>query len=174
MHRFLATAMLASLGAVAAPARAQAPCEEVEGFHVLDFWIGEWDVYVDDESVGENRIEKILAGCAVMEHWTSAGGGEGKSLFYHDRIDDEWTQVWVTEDATRPGGLKVKRLVEITPEGGTVFRGEISLPDGGSYLDQTILTPLEDGTVRQVIQTSRDGGETWTTGWDAIYRPVGE
>ncbi|NIP57355.1 MAG: hypothetical protein GWM92_04115, partial [Gemmatimonadetes bacterium] len=50
-------------------------CEEVDGFHRLDFWVGEWDVRVDGRSVGSNRIEKILNGCALLEHWRAAGGG---------------------------------------------------------------------------------------------------
>jgi hypothetical protein len=34
------------------------------------------------------------------------------------------------------------------------------------------LTPLPGGTVRQVIEESRDGGATWQVGFDAVYRPV--
>ena len=44
----------------------------------LDFWVGEWDVQVGGRMAGTNRIEKILDGCAVMEFWTGADGGEGR------------------------------------------------------------------------------------------------
>jgi len=158
------------LAAFAAPAAAQSPCEETEGFHALDFWLGEWDVLVGERKAGENRIESVLSGCAVVERWTGAEGGRGMSLFTYNPITDTWKQVWVTEDATRPGGLKEKTRVETTSEGGAVFRGEIATPDGGSYLDRTILTPQDDGTVRQVIQVSTDDGATWRTVWDATYR----
>lgn len=157
------------------PARAQdapLPCEEVDGFHRLDFWVGEWDVRVDDRTVGSNRIEKILDGCAIMEHWSGAGGGQGKSLFYYDPVRDEWKQVWVTGQATRTGGLKEKRLIERREGGGVRFQGEIPTADGGAYLDRTTLTPLDGGRVRQVIEVSRDGGETWRTVFDAVYLPV--
>ncbi len=55
-------------------------------------------------------------------------------------------------------------------DGSTLFRGEITRPDGTTYFDQTRLTPLEDSTVRQVIEVSGDG-ETWCTTFDAIYVP---
>jgi len=157
------------LGAQDAPL----PCEEVDGFHRLDFWVGEWDVRVEGRSVGSNRIEKILNGCAILEHWRGAGGGEGKSLFYHDPVRDEWKQVWVTGRATRTGGLKEKRLVERLEGGGVRFQGEIPTPDGAGYLDRTTLTPLDGGRVRQLIEVSGDGGETWRTTFDAVYVPVG-
>ena len=39
------------------------PCESELGFLRLDFWVGAWDVYVQERKVGTNRIEKILHGC---------------------------------------------------------------------------------------------------------------
>ncbi|MDX1662107.1 MAG: hypothetical protein R3326_09990 [Gemmatimonadota bacterium] len=163
---------LAPAGARSALAQEVPACDEVEGFHRLDFWVGEWDVHAGDRQVGTNRIEKILDGCAIMEHWTSAGGSEGKSLFYYDVWTDEWKQVWVTARATRVAGLKEKTLIERFDDGGVRFQGRISLPDGEEAIDRTTLTPLPDGTVRQVIEASMDG-ESWRTNFDAIYRPAG-
>jgi hypothetical protein len=154
------------------PLGAQQPCEEDAAFHKLDFWVGEWDVYAGDREVGQNRIEKILSGCAVMEHWTAVGGGEGKSLFYYSPATGGWTQIWVTEDTTRPGGLKVKRLILELDDGGVRFQGDIPLPNGRSYADRTTLTPLEGGRVRQHIEISRDGGQSWETTFDAVYVPA--
>jgi hypothetical protein len=153
------------------PLPAQQPCERDDAFNKLDFWLGEWDVFVGDQKVGTNRIEKILSGCAVMEHWTAASGSQGKSLFYYTPATGEWTQVWVTEDTTRPGGLKVKQLVLQFDDGGLRFQGDVPLPNGGSYLDRTTLTPLEAGQVRQHIEISRDDGRTWETTFDAGYVP---
>ncbi len=144
-------------------------CAEIEAYDQLDFWIGEWNVYSDDKLVGTNRIEKILSGCAVLEHWHGMGGGEGKSLFFV--IGDEtWKQVWVTEWAMRPGGVKEKTQQRIDDADKIRFQGSIKLPDGSSYLDRTTLSRLPSGEVRQVIETSTDEGQTWTSGFDAIYR----
>lgn len=147
------------------------PCEETEGFHRLDFWVGEWDVFTDGAKAGTNRIEKILNGCAILEHWTGAGGSEGKSLFYYSSATGKWKQVWVTQQATRPGGLKEKELIQEFEDGGVRFQGEISLSSGNTYLDRTTLTPLEEGKVRQVIEVSRDGGKNWRVTFDAVYVP---
>ena len=149
------------------------PCDDVEAYHRLDFWVGSWEVRVDDRKVGENRIERILDGCALMEHWASASGGEGKSLFYHVPATGEWKQVWVTARATRPGGLKEKTLTDDYAGEGVRFQGRVALPDGRTVLDRTTLSPLDGGRVRQVIETSSDEGETWQVRFDAVYVPAG-
>jgi hypothetical protein len=173
MRHFLVPALvaLAAIGPGAGVARSQAPpsCAEEPAFSELDFWIGNWDVLVGQKPVGTNRIEKILNGCAVMEHWTDANGSEGKSLFYYHQATGEWKQVWVTGNATFPWGVKEKTLVERFDGGGVRFEGEIRLPDGGRYLDRTTLTPLPGGRVRQVIEVSHDGGVNWEGRFDGIY-----
>ncbi len=171
--RIGACAVVLALGgsAIDAQPAAPAPCAETPGFSTLDFWLGDWEV-VDQEGTrqGVNRIEKILDGCAIFEHWTDVTGGEGKSLFYFDVLDETWHQVWVTQQATAPGGLKRKKLIEHLEGGAVRFQGEIELPDGRKYLDRTTLSPQADGTVRQHIQLSQDGGETWNEGWVGMYR----
>lgn len=67
-----------------------------------------------------------------------------------------------------PGGVKEKELVETLGDGSLRFLGTIRLPSGASYQDRTTLTPLEDGRVRQVIETRR-GGRSWEVGFDAVY-----
>ena len=168
----LAGAVLALGAAPATTQQPQAPaCADVPGFSTLDFWIGEWDVMVGDEKVGENAIAKVLDGCAVTERWRASGGGEGRSLFYYTPATGAWRQVWVTARATASGGVKEKTLIQRLDGGGVRFQGEIPLPDGRSYLDRTTLTPLGDGRVRQHIEVSTDGGESWRTTFDAVYVP---
>ncbi len=161
----LASAAPAPLGAQGGPPPG---CDGAAGFDRLDFWLGEWEVFVGDQRVGSSRIEKILGGCAVMEHWTDAAGGEGKSLFFYTPATDTWKQVWVTQNATQRGGVKEKTLIEVLHDGGVRFRGDIPVPGGGSYLDRTTLTPEPDGSVRQRIEVSRDG-DSWQTTFDARY-----
>ena len=139
-------------------------------YRIMDFWVGEWDVIAaNGQTAGTNRIESVLSGCAIIEHWRGAGGGEGKSWFYYNNITDTWHQIWMTASAPRPGGTKEKRLVAVFEDGGTRFQGEYPGPNGVIVLDRTTLTPLEDGRVRQVIEVSRDGGSTWMTTFDAHY-----
>jgi hypothetical protein len=158
--------LLAPLGSVS-------PCDEDPGFAKLDFWVGEWDAFEDDRLAGTNRIVKVLAGCAIEEHWTGAGGSRGQSLFYYLPASKQWKQVWVTENVLRPGGIKEKSLIAELENGGIRFLGVIALPSGGSYLDRTTLTPLPDGSVRQHIEVSEDEGTTWRSTFDAVYRRRG-
>jgi hypothetical protein len=145
-----------------------AACADDPAYSLLDFWVGEWNVYSGDVKAGENRIEKILDGCAVAEFWVGEGGGEGQSLFYVD-TDGQWQQVWVTAWAANPGGVKEKTNVE-SDAASVRFQGEISHPVHGRYLDRTTLTPNKDGTVRQLIEVSVDGGKSWRTTFDAVYK----
>ena len=132
----------------------------------LDFWVGEWEVEADGKFDGTNRIEKVLGGAAVLEHWHGADGHEGKSWFYFYPAEHRWKQIWVTDI----GGVKEKAQVETQSGGAVRFRGEMARRDGTKLLDQTTLTPGADGTVRQVIEQSADGGRTWRVVYDAVYR----
>ena len=132
----------------------------------LDFWLGDWEVFVDGKFDGTNRIERVLGGAALIENWHDADGHEGKSWFYFYPPENRWKQVWVTD----AGGVKEKALTGRLPNGAVQFRGEVQLRDGRNILDRTTLTPLADGTVRQVIELSADGGANWKKGYDAIYR----
>ena len=158
--------------AIASPvvAEEEAPkdCVDLDYYTLLDFWLGDWVVYAGDERVGTNHSEKVLGGCAVIEHWTGAGGGEGKSLFYV--VASQWKQVWVTEWATRTGGVKEKFHQPLAGTNAVRFQGRIETSDGSGYLDRTTLTPLGDGSVRQLIEISRDEGEHWESVFDAVYR----
>lgn len=159
------------------PAAAARPptCREAPGFRRLDFWVGRWDVFdaASGKKVGENVIESVLKGCAIYENWTGGDGSEGKSWFYRLPATGVWKQIWVTEMAARRGGVKEKQLVADYPGPGVRFRGRIALKDGGSYLDQTTLEPLDDGRVRQIIEISTDGGRNWQTIFDAFYQRQG-
>ena len=160
--------LLLCLSIAVAEDAAPEKCTEMQIYGLLDFWVGDWVVYSDEDKVGENKIEKILEGCAVMEHWQGVGGGEGKSLFFVD-TNGTWKQVWVTEWAANPGGVKEKTHVFTLPNEAVRFQGLLQHPDVGTYLDRTTLTPIEKGRVRQVIETSTDSGETWKKTFDAIY-----
>jgi hypothetical protein len=146
------------------------PCEKNPAYHKLDFWVGRWDVFSnqDGSKDGSNVIEKILGGCAIIENWHDVTGNEGKSLFYYQAATRQWKQVWVTD----MGPMKEKHLLEEYKGEGVRFQGEIPHLDGGSHLDRTTLTPLSGNRVRQVIEISRDQGKSWEVTYDAEYRPM--
>lgn len=150
------------------------PCNEQEEFHLLDFWVGTWDVYAGDQKIGTNKIEKVLGGCAIIENWTGGRGNEGKSLFYYYPLENQWKQVWVTETPYANGGVKEKEHVETLENGGTRFQGEVLANSGVLYLDRTTLNPLSNGDVEQIIEISSDEGENWREVFRGVYKPVGQ
>jgi hypothetical protein len=130
----------------------------------FDFWVGDWDVSAPDgKTAGENHIEKIGAGWGLSENWTGAGGGTGKSLNTWLPDKKQWRQFWVGN-----GGA-----LELT--GGLNSRGEMVLAGTtatttGATMERITWTPNPDGSVRQYWQQSTDGGATWTTAFDGLYR----
>ncbi len=161
--------------AITAAQAAQRPCSG-PAYQLLDFWLGEWDVFASGamrvspgtdgvKPMGTNRIEKTLGGCAIVEHWRDASGGAGKSLFYYHPAATTWKQVWVSGN----GRVKEKGVVDAGSPNAVRFQGELR-SDGKRILDRTTLTPLPDGSVRQHIEESSDDGPTWETTFDAIYR----
>jgi hypothetical protein len=173
LARHAAAACLVALPGLAAHA-ADEPlaCTAEPALAQLDFWLGEWEVCAGGERAGRDRVTKVLGGCAIREEWTASDGSRGESLFFYAASDRLWKQVWVTDQALRPGGLKEKHLIARFADGGVRFQGEIALADGRRVLDRTTLRPLATGKVGQRIEISRDGGEHWTPTFDAEYRPA--
>ena len=149
-------------------------CRHTKRLHALDFWLGRWTVSSEAERVGTNVIEPILNGCAVTEHWTDATGQAGFSLFYFDRHADLWKQVWVTADSLRVGGTKEKiEERSLTSASRIRFQGKyLGKQPGLTVVDRTTLTRLPADSVRQLIEVSTDGGNSWTAIFDGHYRPI--
>ncbi|MGN6799296.1 MAG: hypothetical protein ACTHKS_14250 [Gaiellaceae bacterium] len=136
----------------------------------LAFWVGTWDVHdsATGDRAGWNEIASILEGHAVLERWRGVSGLQGASLFWNDGASGTWRQVW----ATSVGWAKQKTMVATDSPGTIRFEGIVTLPDGTRVRDRTTLTPLDDGSVRQVIETAPLGADAWEVGFDAVYTPA--
>lgn len=147
-------------------ARQQRPptCTDEE-HRQFDFWIGTWDVFdPEGRQVGVNRISLELNGCALHESWESLGGPHrGHSYNIYDRGTGRWHQTWVDNSGLLlqlDGGLV---------DGRMVLAGATVGADGDETLNRITWSPRDDGTVRQLWETSQDGGETWSTAFDGRY-----
>ncbi|MDX1661593.1 MAG: hypothetical protein R3326_07365 [Gemmatimonadota bacterium] len=167
----VAVLLLACLALAVTPGRAQEEDDASEpprgvdcsspDHRAFDFWLGEWDVYdPKGEKVGENTITVIEDGCALRERWVSSAGNTGRSLNYYDASTGKWYQTWVASSG-RPLRLVGGR------EGDAMVMG-METP---AIHHRITWTPNEDGSVRQHWEISRDGGESWETGFDGEYRP---
>ena len=142
--------------------------------HAFDFWIGDWDVFgPEGKQVGHNTITSMFvtpsASGMLHEHWHGNGGVEGRSINAYDATRGRWHQTWMDSTGDMlvlEGGLVDGAMVleSLAPgEGGTptaerqrITWTRVSDPDGAE--------------VRQLWESSNDGGATWTVAFDGWYR----
>jgi hypothetical protein len=130
----------------------------------LDFWVGSWDVTMQGRQAGTNLVTLEEGKCLVHEHWTGARGGTGQSFNFYNRDDRAWHQVWVSSTGD------VLDLSGHYADGTLTYLGETRTPDGASQRHRLSFHANADGTVRQLWEISSDGGVTWSTSFDGLYR----
>ena len=142
------------------------PCEDDTKYRHFDFWIGEWDVFVNDAKVGENSITKAVGGCAIHESYTTQGGYAGQSINFYDPIDKKWHQHWVGS------GQDVYNYLEVDKKEGMLqFESPFWNPQNEQItISRLTFTLNKDGSVRQLFETSTDDGKTWAAGFDGLYK----
>ena len=153
------------LFALLLPSFAWGACADL-AYRQFDFWLGDWNVATaDGKLVGHDHIEKAYGNCVLQEHWTSVDGGTGGSASIYDMSRKLWHQTWVDSTGTLvvlEGGLKDGRMVMA----GTMTQ------DGKRVQDRMSWTPIQAGgnvKIRQLWETSEDGGKTWVTIFDVYY-----
>lgn len=128
----------------------------------FDFWVGDWSVTVNGKHAGDNRIDKILGGCALLENWTGVGGISGKSLNFYDPSREQWHQTWIDAQGGSLG-------LDGTFSGGSmVLSGTQQDKAGKTTINRITWTALPSGQVRQVWETSSDS-KSWTVAFDGLY-----
>ena len=139
------------------------PCESPE-HRQFDFWVGEWEVTTPDgKTAGRNSITRELKNCVIHEHWAGAGGMNGESFNMWDTVRKRWHQTWVNDN----GNLL---LLDGAFQNGSMLLTGISGPPERQVTNRITWTPGADGTLRQHWEASADGGKTWKTAFDGLYR----
>ena len=148
--------------APASPA-AGGPCSAPE-CRQFDFWLGDWTV--EDASgnpLGTNRVEKILDGCVVQEHWSGAKGDRGTSLSAWTASDSLWHQTWVDNQGT---------VLELR---GKLVTGEMWLEGVGrasgrvNVINRISWRPVDANRVEQHWEVSTDGRKSWLEVFWGLY-----
>jgi hypothetical protein len=159
------------LAFAARPASAQQPqppsCEDLEAHRQWDFWVGEWDVVVNDSTrtaAGRNHIQSLHSGCMLLESWTSASGGTGSSLNFYDASGGVWRQIWVAPAYVIEieGGLDESGAMVLEGELRTFVSRTVS-PFRGTW------TELENGVVNQRFEIIDPESGAWTVWFDGLY-----
>lgn len=139
------------------------PCASV-GHRQFDFWVGEWEVQTPKgTAAGENRVEKILDGCALRETWTAADGSHGASLSSYDAGAGRWTQTFVDDL-----GMVLVLDGELR-DGKMMLSGRRSGPRGSSFLNRITWQKVDGDRIRQRWEQSSDEGRNWTLLFEGIY-----
>jgi len=141
------------------------PCRAAARHRELDFWVGEWEVRAPQGYlVGTSSIQNLAEGCIILENWTGNLGHGGKSINFYDGEKEAWRQVWVDD-----GGSVTDYLGHLR-DGAMRFEAQVQGKDGKRAPRKMSFTPQPDGSVRQTIEKSDDGGKTWSPVFDGIYR----
>jgi len=134
----------------------ESPCRGATPHRDFEFWVGEWAVFNPAGTrVGTNVIRSLLDGCLVEENWTSAGGGQGRSMNAYDAATDTWSQYWIDQF-----GLHL-RLEGGLVDGKMVLQGERLFNPTLPVIDRIMWTELPNGDVNQFWDLSVDGGQTF-------------
>ena len=142
------------------------PCMYSKEARQFDFWLGDWDVYVGKNKVGENLVELDTQGCTLVENWKNTTGGKGKSLSVYDGSTKKWKQFYVGGQ----GGVFLFRGEYKPKEKNMYFTAETLTPKGAKVLHIFEFFELPNKTVQQRWKQSTDGGKTYNTVWDSIYK----
>jgi hypothetical protein len=144
----------------------QSPACSSPEYHQFDFWLGEWDVFGPKGArVGTNRIERQFGGCVLQEHWVGAGGGVGSSFNTFSRATGQWHQTWVDNQGT------LLLLDGAFKDGAMTLSGRVAEPNGKLTLHRIRWSVIggDPNRVRQLWESSTDGGNTWTVAFDGTY-----
>jgi len=129
----------------------------------FDFWLGDWDVFTPQGApAGSNRVERLLDGCALQEHWEASDGSKGTSLSSYDAVARRWRQTFV-DDAGQ-----VYVLEGEFKDGKMVLQGEKTMGRQKSALQRISWQAVAD-KVRQRWDISQDDGKTWSLLFEGVY-----
>jgi hypothetical protein len=137
-----------------------------EAVNAFDFWVGEWEVhwYAQDSSVvkGSNRIEKILDGKVLQEHFEAPGSSfKGTSISVYNPVDSCWYQSW----ADNGGGYF--HFKGITEDGKRIFT--MTEEDARGALYRMVFSNITPESLTWTWEGTSDGGESWKTAWQIFY-----
>lgn len=161
---FAATAAGAGAGAQDGPPRYEY-CD-TEEHRQFDFWVGLWEVYDTDSNdrVADSRIEKLAGGCAIVERYMPSPYLGTSSVSTWRPTERRWRQFAVT-------GVNDLEIFEGGMVDGAMVLNGTSTRRGGAVLTERMTyRPAADGSLRQIIESSANGGKEWTLLSDLTYR----
>ncbi|WP_299228704.1 hypothetical protein [uncultured Psychroserpens sp.] len=138
------------------------PCKYGAEYKKLDFWLGEWDVYVKGKKTADSYITKSEGGCTLHEDYRTLGGYFGRSMNYYDAADQLYTQIWIDKNN---GKIEFK---ETSAKEGYLMM--MSDQGDGNLIRMSYEKDNETGNVTQIMESSSDEGKTWNLNFNGVYK----
>ncbi len=149
------------------------PCTVIPQAREFDFWIGEWDVFANGSTVqvGKSKVNAESGGCMILENWTALGPvpNTGKSMNYVNTVTGKWEQFWIGSGGLSPANPQ-KFVNGEYRDGAMRFEFEQVTPQNQKRMGRFIFFNMAPDQVRQFNEVSSDGGKTWSTVYDFIYK----
>jgi hypothetical protein len=134
-------------------------------FRSLDFRIGSFKgVTATGQDAGTTEVAPAAEGCALLEHWQGAMGGNGVGLFFYHRAQEKWQFNYANADG------EILILVGTADANGVTFTGENRFYSFQG-LHQMRWERAPNGAVRQIWKLSVDKGQTWQPIVDMVLIP---
>lgn len=140
-------------------------------YHRLDFMIGTWSAYAGKDRIADVSIERASGACALVQTWSAPPSkmtlnrpAVSKALIAYDQDRKLWEMFWVT------GVIGTHFHLTAVPSKNLLWKTTEVLAGGRTKTDHLVITKLSDGTLRQIVTASTDGGKSWATGYDLIWR----
>lgn len=118
------------------------------------------------ESQGEARWRPILGGCVMEESWTGVVGDnhvEWVQLVAFNSHTEAWERSFV--DTGHGNLLRSEGYVD---DGRLIFNHS-QMRNGQLLIDRTTLEPVDSDSLQIILESSFDGGKSWTTLWTLHY-----
>lgn len=116
----------------------------------FDFWIGEWDMYVNGEFITHQSVKSQLDGASIVQ-----SGPRSMTLAVFDPVDAKWKMTW-----TSTAGHHDLLVGGMNDKGQMVMHQKV-LRDRPGVIGKWILRDIHKNHFFADWMTSEDGGKTW-------------
>jgi len=142
---------------------------EISDSTLFDFWVGDWTLSWTSSDgkreTGSNRIEKILDGKVIQEHFSDDKKSlEGTSISVYDSQKGSWHQAW----ADNQGGYF--DFQGSVMDGKRMFGTAMKEVDGKKVMQRMVFYDISHDAFMWDWELTKDGGKTWALQWRIHYK----
>ncbi len=136
---------------------------------LFDFWVGEWNLTWTNADgkieSGYNRIEKILDGKVIQEHFSDDKNSfKGTSISVYNAQKKTWHQAWADNQG---GYFDFEGSVS---DGNRMFSTGPTEINGVKIIRRMVFHDIKQNTFIWDWEVSKDGGKSWELRWRINYK----